>query len=278
MPNRSISDNVLVAFEMLHFMKQRRKGMEGELALKLDVSKAYDRVKWDFLKHQIEQIGFSEKWIDWVMMCVSTVVYSINLNGAQVGPIFPKRGLRQGDPLSPYLFLLCVEGLSRSIKNSAMQGKIKGCQVHAQAPAVTHLLFADDSFLFCKTIVEEAEEIKSILRRYEMQSGHAINFQKSGIMFSSNIRVDKQQEIKNLLGVHNDLSEGKYLGLPSLVGKARKKVFQFLKDRMWSKIQGWSAKCLSKAGKAVFYYRNQSRHIRCLVFYYRNCYVRNWKL
>lgn len=99
--------------------------------------------------------------------------------------------------------------------------------------------------------MKEVTEVNSILRKYEMQSGQAINFQKSGIYFNSNVRVDKQQEIKNLLAVHNDLSEGKYLGMPQLVGKAKNKVFQFIKDRMWAKIQGWSAKCLSKEGKVV---------------------------
>lgn len=94
------------------------------------------------------------------MLCVSTVSYSVNLNGTQIGPIIPSRGLRQGDPLSPYLFLLCVEGLSGAIKSSAEQGKITRCKIHSQAPAITHLLFADDSFLFCKASLEEAREIQ----------------------------------------------------------------------------------------------------------------------
>ncbi|XP_074362175.1 putative mitochondrial protein AtMg00310 [Apium graveolens] len=93
--------------------------------------------------------------------------------------------------------------------------------------------------------------IKSILQRYELQSGQAINLPKSGIYFSSNVRLDKQEELKNIVGVYNDLSSGKYLGLPSLIGRSKKMVFNYLKDRLWNKIQGWSAKCLSKAGKAI---------------------------
>lgn len=93
------------------------------------------------------------------MLCVSIVSYSVNINGTQVGPILPSRGLRQGDPLSPYLFLFCVEGLSGALRKSAEQGRITGCKIHSQAPAITHLLFADDSFLFCKASVEEANEI-----------------------------------------------------------------------------------------------------------------------
>ncbi|WOG84407.1 hypothetical protein DCAR_0103590 [Daucus carota subsp. sativus] len=232
-------------------MKQKKGGNKGEVALKLDVSKAYDRVDWSFLQYQMIQMGFSRKWIDWIMLCISTVSYSVNFNGEQIGPISPTRGLRQGDPLSPYLFLLCVEGLSRSIRNSVEEGKLSGCKIHVQAPSVTHLLFADDSFLFCKATMEETREIKTILQKYELCSGQAINFQKSGIYFSANVRVDKQEEIKNMLEVHNDLSSGRYLGLPSLIGRSKKQVFNFLKDRLWRKIQGWSSKCLSKAGKAV---------------------------
>ncbi|KAL8158345.1 hypothetical protein AgCh_002874 [Apium graveolens] len=250
-PGRSITDNVLVAFELLHYMKQKKRGSEGEVALKLDVSKAYDRVDWGFLRNQMQRMGFSKKWMDWIMLCVTTVSYSINFNGAQIGPITPRRGLRQGDPLSPYLFLFCVEGLSRLIKDASARSKIHGCQITLQAPAITHLLFADDNFLFCRADIEEVKEIREVLQRYETSSGQAINFQKSGIFFSSNVRMDKQNEIKDLLGVRNDLSTGHYLGLPSLIGRSKKVVFNYLKERIWSKIKGWSAKCLSRAGKAV---------------------------
>lgn len=93
------------------------------------------------------------------MICVITVSYSISFNGCQVGPIIPSRGLRQGDPLSPYLFLICMEGLSLLLKREAEAGRINGCKVSAQAPSITHLLFADDSFFFCKANVEEVRAI-----------------------------------------------------------------------------------------------------------------------
>lgn len=93
-PGRNISDNVLVAFELLHFMKRKNKGQEGVVALKLDISKAYDRVDWKFLKKRMIVMGFNEQfneqWVKWIMMCVSTVSYMINFNGKEVGPIFPK--------------------------------------------------------------------------------------------------------------------------------------------------------------------------------------------
>nr|DAD24222.1 TPA_asm: hypothetical protein HUJ06_025685 [Nelumbo nucifera] len=103
-PGRAITDNVLVAFELIHFMRRKRKGKVGEVALKIDISKAYDR-----------NLGFSDKWIRLIMLCVTTISYSMAFNGMEFGPIIPGKGLRQGDPLSPYLFILCAEGLSALI-------------------------------------------------------------------------------------------------------------------------------------------------------------------
>lgn len=163
---------------------------------------------------------------------MTTVSYSVNFNESQVGPIIPLRGLRQGDLLSPYMFLLCVEGLSCLIKKVAGEGKINGCRIHVQAPLITHLLFIDDSFFFLKS--NHRGRIKSILLNYALHLGQDINFQKSGIFFSANVRMHKQAELKNVMGVHSDIGEGKYLSLPSLIGKSKKKVFNFLKDHLWN--------------------------------------------
>lgn len=250
-PGRSITDNVLIAFEMIHFMRRRKSRQDGEVALKLDISKAYDRVRWSYLWYRMRIMGFSEKWIKWMKLCVTTVQYMVCLNGDSVGPIFPNRGLRQGDPLSPYLYLLCVEGLSKSMENKAANGEINGCRISQTAPAITHLLFADDSFLFFKATNEEATTIKSVLNLYENQSGQAVNFSKSGIFFSSNVRRDKQNKISEILGVYNELGSSCYLGLPSLVGRSKKTTFNFMKETVWKRVQSWRNTKLSRAGKGV---------------------------
>lgn len=249
--DRSITDNVLVAFELIHHLRHKNRGSEGEIALKLDISKAYDRVSWTYLEHRLRAMQFSQKWIDWMLLCVRTVSYQFCLNGSIVGPVIPKRGLRQGDPLSPYLFLLCVEGISNDLDNAVLNGTIHGCQIAPSAPSISHLLFADDSFLFFRGTTMEAHAIKSILINYERCSGQSVNYQKSGIFFSANTRQQKRQELSNILGVHNSIEGSNYLGLPSLVGKSKTRVFGYLKERARKRIQGWYKKPVSRAGKSV---------------------------
>ncbi|KAL8114438.1 hypothetical protein AgCh_021333 [Apium graveolens] len=242
---------VLPAFEVVHHMKRSRGGRDGEVALKLDISKAYDKVSWDYLKQCMQSLGFCNEWIGWMMRCVSTVSYDINFNGLKVGPISPKRGIRQGDPLSPYLFLFCLEGLSNLLDNAEEEGRLHGCKIGPTAPEVSHLLFADDSFLFFKASMEEASCVKEILEKYADMSGQEVNYQKSGVIFSSNVRMDKQLQLSTVLGVHNDITNSHYLGLPSLVGRSKKRFFGYEKDRVVKRILGWNAKPISRAGKSI---------------------------
>ena len=118
------------------------------MALKLDMSKAYDRVEWCFLEELMRKMGFHERWINLTMVCVKTVTYSILVNGEPRGLIHPSRGIRQGDPLSPFLFLLCTEGLNGLIKQAEVNGDIHGFSLYRRGPKLTHLLFADDSLFF----------------------------------------------------------------------------------------------------------------------------------
>lgn len=134
---------------------------------------------------------------------------------------------------------------------ATVRGEITGIQICTGAPRITYLLFADYSFLFFKANNQEAVAIKSLLLRYESLSGQAINLQKSGIMFSANVQNDSRIDNSRILDVHNSLQDSKYLGLPSLIGKSKKTVFNFLKDRVWDRIEGWHTKLLSKAGKSV---------------------------
>ena len=154
-PGRLITDNVLLAYETLHTLHSRKKGKTGSLALKLDVRKAYDRVEWAFLRGMMTKMGFPRHWITLVMACVSSPSFYVLINGKTFGNITPSRGLRQGDHLSPYLFLLCVEGFTSLLAQVELEGRIHGVSICRRAPLISHLLFADDSLLFCKASQKE---------------------------------------------------------------------------------------------------------------------------
>lgn len=159
-PGRQITDNVLVAFEVMHHLNKKNKRKVGQMALKLDMNKAYDRVEWSFVHAIMKKMGFNDKWVTLIMECISTVSYSVLINGEPKGLIHPSRGLRQGDPLSPYIFLLCAEGLSALLVRVEQEKKIQGVKVARAAPAISHLFFADDSILFCQATREACTTYK----------------------------------------------------------------------------------------------------------------------
>ncbi|PNX78963.1 ribonuclease H, partial [Trifolium pratense] len=248
---RSILDNALIAIEIIHAMKRKTRGLKGDLALKIDISKAYDKVDWGFLRGMLERLGFANKWIYWMMLCVSSVTYSVLVNYEKVGPIFPGRGLRQGDPLSPYLFILVTEGLSSLIKDSVARGDIHGIKICRGAPPVSHLLFADDCFLFCRSNLDETRHLMNILKTYGEAAGQEINLTKSEVFFSRNISFAAQEDLSRIMGVRHVLGTGNYLGLPSMIGRKKKVIFSYIKDRIWKRINSWRGRALSKAGKEV---------------------------
>jgi hypothetical protein len=112
-----ITDNIIAAYETMHTMQTRLWGKTGYMGIKLDMSKAYDRVEWSFLEAVMSKLGFAPMWIKMIMACVKSVSYSVAVNGNVVGKICPSRGLRQGDPISPYLFILCAEAFSSLLHN-----------------------------------------------------------------------------------------------------------------------------------------------------------------
>jgi hypothetical protein len=147
-PGRMISDNIMIAFEIIHYLKNKRVGKVPQMAAKLDMSKAYDRVEWDYLKKMMLKLGFNEKWVALIIECVTSVSYSILVNGDPKGYVKPSRGLRLGDPLSLYLFLICAEGLTALLWKAEREKVIQGISISRGGPRVSHLFFADDSLIF----------------------------------------------------------------------------------------------------------------------------------
>jgi hypothetical protein len=203
------------------------------------------------MRGMLERLGFDTKWIHWMMLCVSSVNYYVLVNFGKVGPIYPGRGLRQGDPLSPYLFILVTEGLTALIKQSVSQGDLHSVKICRGAPSVSHLLFADECFLLCRSNLDETSRLMHILKTYEEASGQEINMSKSEVFFSRNLSLAAQEDLSRIMGVRHVLGTGNYLGLPSMIGRKKKDMFAYIKDRIWKRINSWRGRALSKAGKEI---------------------------
>ena len=131
-------------------MKKKRKGKWGFAALKLHMNKAYDRINWNFLIDVLKRMGFSQTWVTWITQCVTTVSYSVSINGSPFNSFIPAKGLRQGDPLSLYLFLLFANVLSCALLKQETSSHLKGIKISKANQPLSHLLFVDESFLFFK--------------------------------------------------------------------------------------------------------------------------------
>lgn len=133
------------------------------MVVKLDMSKVYDRVEWNFVEGVMKRLGFHEKWVGWIMKCITTISYIVLINGEAHGSIMPSRGLRQGDPLSSYLFLLCTEAFSALIADANNAHELNGISICRGCPKVTYLFFTDDNLLFCKAERQEGHKLVELL-------------------------------------------------------------------------------------------------------------------
>jgi hypothetical protein len=147
-PVRFITDNIISAYECLHFMKKKKNKKNFHCALKLDMMKAYSHVESIYLERIMLKLGLNPHFVQSVMRGVRSVSFSVLFNGQRMQEFTPSRGIRQGDPISPYLILLAAEGLSCLLKSREVLEQDQGVKVAPTAPMVNHLLFADDLLLF----------------------------------------------------------------------------------------------------------------------------------
>ena len=209
--DRHIIDLVLIANECLD--SRLKSGVSG-LICKLDVEKTFDHVNWSFLLQMLERSGFSAKWRQWIFFCLSTVRFSILINGSPCGFFGSSRCLRQGNPLSPLLFVLAMEALGRMLDKAVDEGRMSGFSVgnlEGRFLVVSQILFADDTLIFCKADLEQILIIRMILIWFEAVLSLKINLGKSEL-----VQVGVAHNIDLLLvvlGCKQGSLPMKYLGL-----------------------------------------------------------------
>ncbi|XP_048605398.1 uncharacterized protein LOC125582961 [Brassica napus] len=177
--------------------------------------------------------------------------YTILLNGREHGFIRPERGIRQGDPMSPFLFIMCAEALVSVLNNAEHKGHLHGIQLAAGGPSVHHLLFADDSLLLCQANLMESVEVLRCLKLYGQASGQQINPSKSSIIFGDRVEEGIKADIKRIISMDNEGGEGTYLGLPEVFKGSKKNILNFIREKLHNRIQGWFVKSLSLGGKEI---------------------------
>jgi hypothetical protein len=193
-PEQLILDNILTAYEILHTMQTRLRDKNGYIAVKIDMSKAYNKVKWVFMEAVMGMMGFASYWIRLAIMCVSSAHFVVLVNGIPMGRIIPTRGIQQGDPISPYLFLICAKVLSSSLLRADREGELEGVPTSKRGPRFNHLFFADDSLLFCRADLCHWNRLSTLLNNYEITSGQRLNTTKTAIYFSRNTAQETRQQ------------------------------------------------------------------------------------
>ena len=171
------------------------------------------------------------------MLCVRSVSYSVLLNGQSYGHFSPERGIRQGDPLSPFQFILCAEALVHTMSQAEQNGSISGMKLAPNCHAVQHLLFADDNFFLCRVVLSECTEFLWRLRLYEVSSGQMINFQKSAISFGAGIDPVMRRLLAELLNIDKEGGDGKYLGLPECFSGPTQQLLAFIGEKMSKRLK-----------------------------------------
>lgn len=216
------------------------KRKEGLVVIKVYLENVSDKVDWDFLLSMLTNIEFPIMYVNWIRLCISLHFY-----------IKPRRGIKQGCHLSPYLFVFVVEFLSLRLESLREQNLLSGIQLGRQGEWITHLCYADDIFLFNSGSLIQLQVLKHSISFLCEATGQSINLSKSNIIFNNSLPSDKREQISQLLLMDQMILSQKYLGNPILFMRPSWNDYVFLVDRIQSKLQGWKTKLLSHAGREI---------------------------
>uniref|UniRef100_A0A2N9H3D8 Reverse transcriptase domain-containing protein n=1 Tax=Fagus sylvatica TaxID=28930 RepID=A0A2N9H3D8_FAGSY len=244
---RKILDSVLIANECLD---SRLKSRNPGVICKLDIEKAYDHVNWSCLLHLMERMGFGRRWRLWIEACISSVQFSVLVNGSPEGFFSCSRGLRQGDPLSPLLFLLVMEVLSRMLNKVEEEGLIQGFRAGNNAVdglCISHLLYADDTILFCDADPDKLLYVRMVLTCFEAVTGLRVNMAKSEMVPVG--EVQNISELAESLCCHIGGLPLSYLGMPLGASYKAVAVWNPIIEKLERRLSGWQKLYLSKGGR-----------------------------
>lgn len=243
-------DNVIIAQELIYSLKNR-KSKDGFMVVKIDLEKAYDRLEWSFIKMVHEHFNFPRNIINLIMSCVTITSASILFNGGKLSSFQPSRGIKQGDPLSPFLFLLCIEFLVAQITTMCEERRWDKIKTSKNGPGFSHIFFADNPILFAKANSKNCDAIMEVLNNFCDIAGQKVNRGNSRIFFSSNVSRRRKRQLCRKMGIEATKNLGRYLGFPLLNQGRNGNAFNFVMERIQSKLAGWKTKLFSPAGRMV---------------------------
>ena len=241
-------DNMIITQELIHTM-MLKKGKTG--CIKIDLEKAYDRLEWPFIRDVLELYRLPPSLIKLIMSCVSSSSVSILLNGGKLEPFHPSRGIRQGDPLSPYLFIMCMVVLGFLISWRCEENLWDLVQASRGGQAFSYIFFADDLVLFAKAYLRNCISVRETLDTFCEFLGKIVSLNKSKVYFSLNTSPESREEMCEVLGMHSTPNLGKYLGFPIKHPGSTSQDINFVVERVQNKLQGWKTNLLSMAGRVV---------------------------
>jgi hypothetical protein len=221
------------------------------VVIKIDLSKAFDRVNWLYIRMLLIHLGFGVAFTNWIMGCLSSVSFSILINGSTSSFFKAERGVRQGCPLSPLLFLLVVECLSRFLNEAKSAGNFRGIKI-SPGLYISHLLFVDDILIFCDGSRQDIEKLCEGLILFKHATGMEINKQKSSVTLSYLSGEESLYIYARLPFRVFDLDEGlKYLGFQLKPNDYQKTDWRWLIAKLEKRLKCWSHRWLSRAGRLV---------------------------
>lgn len=250
LPGRSTMDNIILAQEVVHYMNGK-KGKKGLMFLKLDLHKTYDSVSWVFLKRVMEAFGFPKRLFDLILSGLKNCDISSLWNGEKLPFFKPKRGLRQGDLLTPYLINLVMEWLSMDIHNEVSREIWRSIAINRGGMGISNLFFANDLMLFSEATEDQAGVIMECMARFSAISGLDINLGKSQIFCSPNTPNTMKRRIGEVTKIPVTNHLGKYLGVLVLQKRVSKNDFAYILDNMKKKHATWQVGLFSLVGCRV---------------------------